>query len=51
MKFGGREVNAIVIEDPLGIGGRQILRVRLDLEDGDEAIEFELRAADVQVAA
>jgi len=53
LKFGGREVNAIVIEDrgPLGIGGRRILRVQLELEDGDEPIEFELPATDVQVAA
>lgn len=53
LKFGGREVHAVVVEDrgPLGVGGRQILRVRVLLEDGDEPIEFELPATDVQMAA
>ncbi|MEM1031794.1 MAG: hypothetical protein AAGN82_15690 [Myxococcota bacterium] len=53
LMFGGRRVDAIVVEDRghLGVGGRQLLRVRLELEDGAEPIEFELPAADVQVAA
>mgnify|MGYP001612194702 CR=1 FL=1 len=51
--FGGKEVAAIVIEDrgPLGVGGRRLLRVRLDFADEGDAIEFELPAADVQIAA
>jgi len=51
--FGGKEVAAIVIEDrgPLGVGGRRLLRVRLDFGDEGEPIEFELPAADVQIAA
>jgi hypothetical protein len=53
LTFGGREVVATVIEDrgPLGVGGRRLLRVRLDIEAGGEPIEFELPAADVRVAA
>lgn len=44
---------ATVIEDrgPIGVGGRQLLRVRLDIEDTAEPIEFELAAADVRTAA
>ena len=53
LNFGGREVLATIIEDrgPLGVGRRQLLRVRLDIEDIGEPIEFELPAADVHVAA
>ena len=53
LTFGGREVVATVIEDrgPLGVGGRKLLRVRLDIGEGVEPVEFELPAADVRVAA
>lgn len=51
--FGGRDATAVVIEDrgPIGVGGRQLLRVRLDIEEVSEPIEFELPAAEVRVAA
>lgn len=44
---------ATVIEDRslIGIGGRRLLRVRLDVADVAEPIEFELPAADVRSAA
>lgn len=53
LTLGGRQVVATVIEDrgPIGHGGRQLLRVRVEFEDVGEAIEFELPAADVRVAA
>jgi hypothetical protein len=49
--FGGHEVTATVLEDrgPIGINGRQILRVRLELE-ATEPIEFELPAEYVWTA-
>jgi hypothetical protein len=51
--FGGSEVGATVVEDrgPVGIGGRVLLRVRLDIPDTSEPIELEIPAADVKVAA
>jgi hypothetical protein len=53
LSFGGDDVVATVIEDrgPVGVGGRQLLRVRLDLEDVGDPIEFEVPAAEVRVAA
>ena len=50
--FGGQEVQATVVEDRghVGAGGRHILRVRLEVA-ASEPIEFEVRAADVHVAA
>jgi hypothetical protein len=53
LMFGGHEVTGVVIEDRglLGVGGRRLLRVRLETEDGEEPVDFEVRAEDVQVAA
>jgi hypothetical protein len=44
LTLAGRELDATVIEDrgPLGVGGRQILGIRLG--DGDHAREFEVAA-------
>ena len=51
--LGGRNVVATVIEDrgPLGIDGVQILRVRLQVAETDEVLEFEIPATDVSSAA
>jgi hypothetical protein len=42
-----------VVEDrgPVGIGGRFLLRVRLDIPGTSEPIELEIPATDVKVAA
>ena len=52
-KFGLSEVVGTVIEDrgPVGIGGRFLLRVRLDLADTAEPIDLEVPVDDVKVAA
>ncbi|HZU81871.1 MAG TPA: hypothetical protein VE987_03095 [Polyangiaceae bacterium] len=44
---------ATVIEDRgnIGVGGRRLLRVRVELTGGAEPLEFEVPAADVRVAA
>ena len=46
LTFGVDEVTAVVIEDRgnLGVGGRRLLRVRLDIADTSEPIELEIRA-------
>jgi hypothetical protein len=51
--FAGREVVATVIEDrgPVGMKGRRLLRVRLDVGDTSEPLEIEIPAADVKSAA
>jgi len=51
--FGAREVVATVIEDRgnIGVGGRRLLRVRVELTGGAEPLEFEVPAKDVRVAA
>lgn len=52
-KLGGRDVMATVIEDrgSLGIGGAQLLRVRLTVSGTDEVMEFEVPASEVRAAA
>jgi hypothetical protein len=52
-KLGGRDVVATIIEDrgALGVGGTQILRVRLQLSGTDEVMEFEVPATEVRAAA
>jgi hypothetical protein len=52
-KLGGRDVEATVIEDrgSLGIGGAQLLRVRLHVSGTDEVIEFEVPATEVRATA
>ncbi len=52
-KFGSSDVVATVIEDrgPLGVGGVQILRVRLQVAGTDEVMEFEVPANEVSAAA
>ncbi len=44
---------ATVIEDrgPLGVEGRRLLRVRMEVEGADEPLEFEVPATDVGAAA
>ena len=51
MRFAVKEVVALVIEHrgPLGVGGRQIIRVRFQLEGVDEPIETEVPAEEVTV--
>jgi hypothetical protein len=51
--FGLDEVTATVIEDRgnIGIGGRRLLRVRVDISDTSEPIELEIPVDDVKVAA
>jgi hypothetical protein len=51
--FGIDEVTATVIEDRgnVGIGGRRLLRVQLDIPDTSEPIELEIPADDVKAAA
>ena len=52
-KLGGRDVVATIIEDrgSLGIGGAQILRVRMQVSGTDEVIDFEVPATEVRTAA
>jgi hypothetical protein len=52
-KLGGRDVVGTVIEDrgPLGIGGVQLLRVRLRVAGTDEVMEFEVPATELSAAA
>jgi len=49
--FGVKDVVAVVIEHrgPLGVGGRQIIRVRFKFEEVDEPIEIELPVDEVTV--
>jgi hypothetical protein len=51
--FGLDEVTATVIEDRgnIGVGGRRLIRVRLDIPDTSEPIELEIPAEDVKTAA
>jgi hypothetical protein len=51
--FGGRPTVGTIIEDrgPLGVGGRRIIRVRVDIADTEETLEFEIPASDVKSAA
>ena len=46
LTFGVDQMTAVVIEDRgnLGVGGRRLLRVRLDMADTSEPIELEIRA-------
>jgi hypothetical protein len=52
-EFGGQMVVATIVEDRgfIGAGGRQLLRVRLPVEETDEGREFEIPAEDVKSAA
>ena len=53
VQFGGRDVEAEVIEHrgPIGVGGRHLLRVRVQVDEAN-AVEFELPATDVvEIAA
>lgn len=52
LDFGGREVEGVVIEDrgPLGVGGRRLLRVRLEARDVAEPIELELPKSKLKAA-
>ena len=50
VNFGGRETGALVVEDrgDLGVDGMQVIRVRVDLENG--AREYEVYAHTVKGA-
>lgn len=49
LRFGTADVVATIIEDRghLGVGGRQIVRVRVVLEPGVEPLDFEVPAEDL----
>lgn len=51
--FGGHPTVGTIIEDrgPLGVGGRQLIRVRVDVAETDETLEFEIPVSDVKSAA
>jgi hypothetical protein len=53
LSFGGRDVVGTVVEDrgPVGMGGRWLLRVRIEIEGTSEPIELEMPAADLNAAA
>jgi hypothetical protein len=53
LMFGLDEVTATVVEDrgDVGVGGRRIVRVRLDIPDTSDPIELEVPTADVRSAA
>lgn len=50
-KMGVRTVTATVIADrgDIGVGGRQLLRIRMDAEGPEEPAVFEMPAEDVAV--
>ena len=52
-QLGGQAVRGTIIEDrgPLGVGGRRLWRVRLQLTDVAEPIEVEVPESDLSVAA
>ena len=52
LDFGGREVTGVVIEDRgrLGVGGRRLLRVRLDWSEVAEPIEGEFPESELRAA-
>lgn len=49
MRFGSSDVEATVLEHrgPLGVGGQQLLRVRFQYEDANEAIDTEVPVDEV----
>ncbi len=51
--FAGREVVAVVVEDRgrVGMAGRHLLRVRIDMSGADDPIELEIPSEDVRLAA
>ena len=51
LRFGVEDVVAVVIEHcgPLGIGGREMIRVRFQFEGADEPIEIEMPVDEVTV--
>lgn len=53
LRFGRRSVRGTIIEDrgPLGVGGRRLWRVRLQMSDVSEPIEVEVPESDLSVAA
>lgn len=50
LEFGASTIQAIVIDDhgPIGPGGIRLLRVRAELNDGIEPLEFDVREDDVK---
>lgn len=53
LRFGLRSVRGTIIEDrgPLGVGGRRLWRVRLEISDVAEPIEIEVPESELRVAA
>lgn len=53
LRFGRSSVRGTIIEDrgPLGVGGRRLWRVRLEMSDVAEPIEIEVPESDLSVAA
>lgn len=53
LRFGVNDVTATVIEDRgnIGVGGRRLLRVRLEIPSTNEPIELEVPAEDVKAVA
>jgi hypothetical protein len=53
LRFGRRSVRGTLIEDRglLGVGGRRLWRVRLQMSDVAEPIEIEVPESDLSVAA
>jgi hypothetical protein len=53
LTFGGRKVTGTVIEDRghIGVGGRRLLRVRVELSGVAEPIEVEIPEAELKAAA
>jgi hypothetical protein len=51
-KMGKRTVHATIIEDrgAIGVGGRQLLRIRVDADNTAEPSVFEIPAEDVAAA-
>ena len=51
MRFGIKQVIAVVIEHrgPLGVGGRELIRVRFQFEGANEPIETEVPVDEVTV--
>jgi hypothetical protein len=52
LRFGGRKVAGTVVEDRgcIGVNGRRLLRVKLDLRSLDEPMELEVPAAELSQA-
>ncbi|MEI9937293.1 MAG: hypothetical protein WDO69_08700 [Pseudomonadota bacterium] len=52
-QLGGRDVIGTIIEDrgPLAVGGRRLLRIRLELSGVADPIEVEVPESELSIAA